>query len=82
MFRDGVNVQRFQPSQANERAALLVAATRQALDALDAAVARGGPVPSWVESRLQRGLTELRMAAAYAVVKPREKAFRPSGEPQ
>ena len=69
----------FRPSTPNERTALLLAASRQALDAVEGALHSEGAVPSWVENRLQRGLIELRMAAAFVESKPRKKAFKPSG---
>jgi len=72
-------VAQFRPSTPNDRTVLLLAASRQALDAIEGALVREGQVPAWVENRLQRSLIELRMAGAFADAKPRAKTFTPSG---
>lgn len=76
MFCDGDPVKRFQPSTPDTRVPHLLASSRKALDALEAVAKAESGLPSWVEARLQRGLLELRMAAAYA--EARRKAFTPS----
>jgi hypothetical protein len=76
MFCDGDPLKRFQPSTPDSRAPQLIASSRKALDALEAIAKAESGLPSWVETRLQRGLIELRLAAAYA--EARRKAFTPS----
>ena len=79
MFDGGDPVKRFLPSTPPadpNRVPQIVAASRKALDALEAIAKAEAGLPSWVEARLVKSLLELRMAAAYA--EARRKAFTPS----